>query len=36
VEKAAAAGANEILQKHNTPPAKLIERVLTLHESAGK
>lgn len=36
IEKAAMAGANEILQKHNTPPAKLIERILKLHEDAGK
>lgn len=36
MEKAALAGANEILQKHNTPPAKLIERILKLHEEAGR
>lgn len=36
MEQAALAGANEILQKHNTPPAKLIERILKLHEDAGK
>ncbi|HEY8993504.1 MAG TPA: response regulator [Lacunisphaera sp.] len=34
MEEAAVAGANEILQKHNTPPAKLIERLLKLHEDA--
>jgi CheY-like chemotaxis protein len=32
VEKAAMSGANEILQKHITPPAKLIEKILQLHE----
>lgn len=37
MEEAAVAGANEIMQKHNTPPAKLIERLLQLHEqSAGR
>lgn len=36
MEKAAIAGANEILQKHNTPPAKLIERILKLHEDAPR
>lgn len=36
VERAALAGANEIMQKHTTPPAKLIERILQLHEAAGK
>jgi CheY-like chemotaxis protein len=35
IEKASIAGANVILQKHNTPPAKLIERIRELHESAG-
>ena len=34
MEKAALAGASEILQKHNTPPAKLIERILKLHAEA--
>jgi PleD family two-component response regulator len=34
VEKAALAGANEILQKHTTPPAKLIEKILKLHEES--
>jgi len=34
MEQAAIAGANEIMQKHNTPPAKLIERILKLHEEA--
>jgi CheY-like chemotaxis protein len=36
VEKAALSGANEILQKHTTPPAKLVEKILQLHEAAGK
>jgi CheY-like chemotaxis protein len=36
VEKAAMSGANEILQKHITPPAKLIEKILQLHEAAGR
>ncbi len=36
MEQAAMAGANEIHQKHNTPPAKLIERILKLHEESGK
>lgn len=36
IEKAAISGANVILQKHNTPPAKLIEHILKLHEEAGK
>ena len=36
MEKAMASGANEILQKHNTPPAKLIERILALHAASGK
>jgi two-component system chemotaxis response regulator CheY len=35
MEQAALAGANEILQKHNTPPAKLIEKILRLHEEAS-
>jgi CheY-like chemotaxis protein len=34
MEEAAVAGATEILQKHNTPPAKLIERLLKLHAEA--
>jgi CheY-like chemotaxis protein len=34
VEQAAMSGANEILQKHTTPPAKLIERILKLHEES--
>ena len=33
-EQAGMAGANEILQKHTTPPAKLIECILKLHEEA--
>jgi len=36
MESAVKSGANEILQKHNTPPAKLVERILQLHEDAGK
>ncbi len=35
MEQAAMAGANEIMQKHNTPPAKLIEKILKLHEEAA-
>lgn len=35
IEQAAKAGANEIFQKHNTPPAKLIAHILRLHEAAG-
>jgi CheY-like chemotaxis protein len=31
IEQAALAGATEVLQKHNTPPAKLIERILKIH-----
>jgi two-component system, chemotaxis family, chemotaxis protein CheY len=37
LEEAALSGANEIMQKHTTPPAKLIENILKLHEaSAGQ
>jgi CheY-like chemotaxis protein len=36
MEEAAVAGANEIMQKHNTPPAKLIERLLKLHEESKR
>lgn len=36
MERAALLGANEICQKHNTPPAKLIEKILALHEASGK
>jgi CheY-like chemotaxis protein len=36
MQEAAMAGANEIMQKHNTPPAKLIERILKLHEDAAE
>ena len=32
--QAAMAGANEIVQKHSTPPAKLIEKILKAHEDA--
>jgi CheY-like chemotaxis protein len=34
VEAAALAGATEIMQKHNTPPPKLIERILAVHADA--
>jgi len=34
VEQAAMAGANDIMQKHTTPPAKLIEKILKAHEEA--
>ena len=34
VEQAAVSGANEIMQKHTTPPAKLIEKILKAHEDA--
>ncbi len=34
VEQAALAGATEIMQKHSTPPAKLIERILKAHADA--
>lgn len=36
MEQSMMAGANEILQKHNTPPAKLVEKILKLHEDSGK
>jgi CheY-like chemotaxis protein len=36
IEKAAMSGANEIMQKHTTPPARLIEKILKLHEDALK
>jgi len=36
MEQAALSGANEICQKHNTPPAKLVEKVLQLHETGGR
>lgn len=32
--QAAKAGANEIVQKHSTPPAKLVEKILKVHEDA--
>jgi CheY-like chemotaxis protein len=35
-EQAGLVGANEILQKHTTPPAKLMERIMKLHEEATK
>jgi len=34
MEQAALAGANEIVQKHSTPPAKLVEKILKVHEDA--
>ena len=34
IEQAALAGATEVMQKHNTPPAKLIERILKIHAEA--
>jgi CheY-like chemotaxis protein len=34
MEEAALAGASEIMQKHNTPPAKLIEKILKAHAEA--
>lgn len=36
VEQAALAGATEIMQKHTTPPAKLIERILKVHADAAQ
>ena len=36
VEQAALSGANEIMQKHTTPPAKLVEKILQLHEAGGR
>ena len=35
-EQASLSGANVILQKHTTPPAKLIETILKVHEESGK
>lgn len=34
IEKAVQAGANEVLQKHTTPPAKLIEKIRELANAA--
>lgn len=34
VEQAAMSGASEIIQKHTCPPAKLIEKILKVHEQA--
>jgi len=34
IEQAAQSGANDIMQKHTTPPAKLIEKILKAHEDA--
>lgn len=34
VAAAALVGATEIMQKHNTPPQKLIERILKVHADA--
>ena len=36
MEDAALAGASEIMQKHNTPPAKLIEKILKAHAEASE
>lgn len=36
VEQAALAGATDIMQKHSTPPAKLIERIQKAHAEAGR
>lgn len=36
VKQAGLSGANVILQKHSTPPAKLVETILKLHEDAGR
>ncbi len=36
IQEAASSGANEIMQKHTTPPAKLIEKILQLHEQSGR
>jgi CheY-like chemotaxis protein len=36
INEAAHSGANEILQKHTTPPAKLIAAILKLHEESGR
>jgi len=36
IEEAVEAGANEIIQKHTTPPAKLIEKILEVHAEAWK
>lgn len=36
IEQAALSGANEILQKHTTPPAKLIERIMKAYTDAGE
>jgi CheY-like chemotaxis protein len=35
IEKAILGGANAVLQKHSCPPAKLIEKILELHNEAG-
>ncbi len=34
IEKAIKAGANAVLQKHSCPPAKLIEKLLELHNES--
>jgi CheY-like chemotaxis protein len=36
MDRATVSGANVILQKHTTPPAKLIETILRLHSEAEK
>ncbi len=35
IAQAMAAGANEICQKHNTPQARLVEKIVKLHEEAS-
>ena len=34
IQEAAVSGANDIMQKHSTPPAKLIEKILKAHADA--
>ena len=36
IAEAVQAGANEIIQKHTTPPAKLIEKILQAHAETTK
>ena len=36
IEEAAVSGANEILQKHTSPPAKVIEKILKVHAEASQ
>jgi len=35
IEEAAVSGANDILQKHTSPPAKVIEKILKVHAEAS-